>query len=358
MNPTEVRVLEECSRRGHEQVVFFHYPHVGLKAIVSIHSTVLGPALGGCRMRLYEHESEAIDDVMRLAEGMTYKSSLAGMDLGGGKACIIADPLLSEGRKELFVQFGNCLNNLNGRYVTAEDMGTCVEDMVWIRQVAKFVTGGSPEQGGSGDPSPWTAMGAFEAIKAACLFPYGSEDLSGRTVAIQGVGHVGEYLSGHLSGAGAKLILTDTNAQTLDRVTRKYNATAVDPDTIYDQAVDIYAPCAIGQTVNAATISRLRCDIIAGAANNQLYDESVYEPLLERGILYCPDFAINSGGVISVGAELRPGGWNETWVTARVKSIKEITLRVLEQSRERDRFPEKVALELAAERILQVQQAV
>ena len=295
MNSTEVRVLEECSRRGHEQVVFFHYPEVGLKAIVSIHSTVLGPALGGCRMRLYENESEAIDDVMRLAEGMTYKSALAGMELGGGKACIIADPALSEGRKELFVRFGHCLNNLNGRYYSAEDMGTSVQDMVWVRQVTKFVTGGSPEQGGSGDPSPWTALGAFEAIKATCEFRYGTADLSNRTVSVQGVGHVGGYLVELLTKAGATLIVTDTNEQTLD--------------------------------------------------------DSVYDALESKQILYVPDFAMNSGGVVSVGAELRPGGWDDEWVTAKVETVGETTMNILQQSKERGRFPEVVALELAREKI-------
>jgi leucine dehydrogenase len=351
MNATEVRVLEECARRGHEQVVFFNYPEFGLKAIVSIHSTVLGPALGGCRMRFYESESEAIDDVMRLAEGMTYKSAIAGMDLGGGKAGIIADPALSEGRKELFVQFGHCLNNLNGRYITAEDMGTSVDDMLWVRQVSKFVTGGPPAQGGSGDPSPWTALGTFKAIQAACQFRYGSMDLTGKTVSVQGIGHVGRYLAEHLIGAGASLVVSDVNEQAVEKAVAELGVRAVPTGTIYDEQVDIYAPCAVGQTVNPETIGRLKCDIIAGPANNQLSDNSMYTLIEERGMLYCPDFVINSGGVISVGAELRPGGWQESWVTEKVQAIGDTTLRVLEESKQRGRFPELVALELANERI-------
>lgn len=351
MNSTEVRVLEECARRGHEQVVFFNYPEFGLKAIVSIHSTVLGPALGGCRMRLYENESEAIDDVMRLAEGMTYKSAIAGMDLGGGKACIIADPGLSEGRKELFVQFGHCLNNLNGRYITAEDMGTSVDDMLWVRQVSKFVTGGPPSQGGSGDPSPWTALGTFEAIKAACQFRFGSDDLTGKRISIQGIGHVGRCLAEHLLAAGAQLVVSDVNEHAVQRAVSELGVQAVPADAIFDEAVDIYAPCAVGQTVNPETIGRLKCQIIAGAANNQLTDNSMYAMIEERGILYCPDFVINSGGVISVGAELRPGGWKKEWVTEKVKSVRDTTLRVLEESQQRGRFPELVALELANERV-------
>ena len=347
----DVQVLAECQKRGHEQVCFFHYPQVGLKAIVAIHSTVLGPSLGGCRMKVYTSEAEAIDDVMRLSEGMTYKSSIAGLDLGGGKSCIVADPSMTEGRAELFKQFGDCLNQLNGRYITAEDMGTCVEDMKWVREVTDHAAGYAIEDGGSGDPSPWTARGVFFAIKAACKRRYGSEDLSSRHVAIQGAGHVGMYLTELLRNEGAKVTVTDTKASTIESAVKKFGAEGVELESIYDVDCDVFAPCAIGQTVNSTTIPRLRCEIIAGAANNQLPDSSVYEIIAARKMLYCPDFVINSGGVISVGAELIPGGWKESWVTTKVQQIYDTTMKVLDESESRGRFPEIVALELAKERI-------
>lgn len=357
MTTNDVQVLAECEKRGHEQVVFFHKPSVGLKAIVSIHNTVLGPALGGCRMKLYESESEAIDDVMRLSEGMTYKSAIAGMDLGGGKACIIADPTMDVGRDELFKAFGACINELNGRYFTAEDMGTTVKDMMAVRAVTEFVTGKSTEAGGAGDPSPWTAYGTFAAIKAACEFRFGSSDLTGKKVAVQGVGSVGSCLVEHLVTAGASVVVSDVSESALEAVAKEFAVQVVDNDAIYDAAVDVYAPCAVGQTINENTIPRLGCSIIAGAANNQLIDASVYVPLQERDIMYCPDFLINSGGVISVGAELNPGGWSESWVKEKVARIHDNTLLVLEAAKEENRFTELVALDLAKKRIAAAAQA-
>lgn len=352
----DVKVLAEAQKRGHEQVVFFHYPRVGLKAIVAIHNTVLGPALGGCRMRMYENESQAIDDVMRLSEGMTYKSSMAGLDLGGGKAILFADPAMSEGRREMFLKFAECLNNLNGRYITAEDMGTSVEDVMVMREATKFAAGYSTEKGGSGDPSPWTARGVFQAMQAACERKYGSKDLKGKMVTVQGVGHVGMYLLEILKEAGAKFAVCDTNDARLRAAKDKFGAQVVSTDEIYDLECNIYAPCAVGQTVNPQTIKRLKCDIIAGAANNQLLDSSLYAPILEKNILYCPDFVINSGGVISVGAEYIEGGWNRNWVTQKVTAIYNTTHRVLDESERRKKFPETVAVELAKERIKEAEE--
>ncbi len=344
-------VLDHCQQRGHEQVNFFHYPEVGLKAIVSIHSTVLGPALGGCRMRLYDNEAQALEDVMRLAEGMTYKSALAGMNLGGGKACIIADSNLQDGRTALLHKFGECLNSLNGRYITAEDMGTSVADMQKISEVSKFLTGCAKEAGGSGDPSPWTAQGVFQAILAACDFRFDSENLAGKTVALQGIGHVGYFLAEYLAEAGAQLIVCDPNPANCEKAQKQFNARVVSIAEIYDQVCDIYAPCAIGQTINPSTIGRLKCKIIAGAANNQLSSPDLYQPLITEDITYCPDFAINPGGVISVGAELNAGGWSESWVTAKIREIKSTTLSILKRSQQQGVFPEKVALQLAHERL-------
>jgi len=347
----DAKVLKEAERRGHEQVTFFHYPKVGLKAIVAIHNTVLGPALGGCRMRLYEDEGNAIDDVMRLSEGMTYKSSLAGLDLGGGKSCIIADPFMTEGRRELFAQFAKCLNDLNGRYVTAEDMGTSVEDVTAMREITNFVVGHSLEKGGSGDPSPWTAKGVFHAIEAACERKFGSANLAERCVAVQGVGHVGIHLVRMLKEAGARVVVADTNEGTLKSIKSELEVEVVGIDQIYDAACDVYAPCAIGQTVNPETVSRLKCGIIAGAANNQLNDDKTYDLITRKGILYCPDFVINSGGVISVGAEYKKGGWDKEWVTSKVEGISKTIHRVLDKAEQSGTFPEVAAIALAKERI-------
>jgi leucine dehydrogenase len=346
----ESKVVGEIEKRGHEQLAVFNYPRVGLKAIVAIHNTVLGPALGGCRMRLYDDEGAAIEDALRLAEGMTYKSSLAGLDLGGGKSVLVADPSMKQGRRELFLQFGRCLNHLDGRYITAEDMGTSVSDVMVMREVSRFAAGFSPEQGGGGDPSPWTAKGVFNGIKAALTKKFGSADLSNRTVAVQGAGHVGIYLIEHLVNAGAKVIVSDTVEARLQDA-KRFSVTVVSPDAIYDQDCDVYAPSAIGQTVNANTVGRLKCSIIAGAANNVLIDSSMYEPLAKKGILYCPDFAINSGGVISVGAEYNAGGWKEGWVAEKVERIGSTIERILMEADKRGKATEVVALELAKERI-------
>lgn len=351
----EIGVLSEASRRGHEQVVFFHYPRVGLKAIVAIHNTVLGPALGGCRMRLYESEDQALDDVMRLSEGMTYKSSIAGLDLGGGKSCIVADPAMEEGRCALFRKFGECLNHLHGRYITAEDMGTGVSDVMCMREVTNFAAGHS-EDGGGGDPSPWTARGVYRGIVSACEIRFGSKDLSKRSVVVQGVGHVGTYLVEFLQDAGAKVIVCDTRTEEIERVKQRFDVEVVDADKVYAVDCDVYAPCAMGQTVNADTLPQLKCAIIAGAANNQLSGPEMYRGITERGIMYCPDFVINAGGVISVGGEYGDGGWNEEWVAAKVDRIGDTIGRIHRESEKRKEFPEIVAIELAKERVREAEE--
>ena len=350
-----VQPFSEIERRGHEQVVFFHYPQVGLKAIVGIHNTVLGPALGGCRLRLYENESQALDDALRLSEGMTYKSSLAGLDLGGGKSCLIADPAMKEGRREMFLKFAECLNNLGGRYITAEDMGTSVADVMIMREITKFAAGFAREQGGGGDPSPWTARGVFQAMLAGAERKFGSKNLTGRTVTVQGVGHVGMYLVEHLKKAGAKVVVTDTQAALCERAKSEYGVEVVALDKIYDVPADIFSPCAVGQTVNPETLKRLKCSVIAGAANNQLINPSVYATIEEKGMMYLPDFAINSGGVISVGGEYVSGGWKESWVANKVDAIYQTTLRIIDESEKRKKFTEVVALELAKERIAETE---
>jgi leucine dehydrogenase len=345
-------VLEQCHVRGHEQVTFFSYPEVGLKLIVAIHDTTLGPGLGGCRMRPYQNEGQALDDVMRLSEGMTYKSALADLPLGGGKSCVIADPKMSQGREALFAKIGECLNYLAGRYVTAEDMGTSVSDMNVIRKVSRFVVGTDPNSGGAGDPSPWTALGVFHAIRAAVerSFPNAGE-VNGKRVVVQGVGHVGMYLTEHLVKAGAEVTVCDPNAALTEAAAKNFGVKVVSAEAVYDVPCDVFAPCAIGQTINPDTIKRLSCKVIAGAANNQLSDPSVYALLRERGVLYCPDFAINSGGVICVGAELAEGGPSTPWIQKKVDGIYATTAQVLDEATRSGRDTEVVAIELAKARI-------
>jgi leucine dehydrogenase len=282
---------------------------------------------------------------------MTYKNALAGLDLGGGKACIIADHRITEGRHALFRKFGECLNSLSGRYISAEDMGTSVPDVMAMKEVSSHVAGTDPAQGGGGDPSPWTAKGIFLGIHAACEHRYGTRNLKGRRVALQGVGHVGMYLLELLVKEGATVTVCDTYRASLEVAAQRFGAIVVDPDAIYDVDAEIYSPCAVGQTVRPETLKRLRCEIIAGGANNQLLDNRMHRLIEEKGILYCPDFVINAGGVINVGAEYVPGGWKESWVAEKVERIYETTKRVLAESKARSKFSELVALELAKERI-------
>lgn len=344
-------IFNQCVDRGNERLHFFCFPNVGLKAIMAVNSTVLGPAIGGCRMMDYEDDEKAIEDVLRLAEGMTYKNSLAGINHGGGKSVIIADPKMKEGREALFRQFGKCLQSLAGTYYSAEDMGTSVEDVSYMQKETNYICGTSEENGGAGDPSPFTARGVFSAIQGALDFKFNSKDLNGKHVHVQGVGHVGEYLVKFLREENATVSISDINQENLARVSKEYECEVVDLNQVYDTECDIYAPCAVGQTVNPDTIKRLKCNIIAGAANNQLLDASVYELIEEKGILYCPDFVINSGGVINVAGELLKGGYDKSWVDEKVSAIAGTTLKVLNAAKERGKFTEIVALELAKERI-------
>ena len=348
---TGYEIFNEAEKRGHEQIVFFNYPEVGLKAIVAVHSTVLGPSLGGCRMRLYQSEAEAVNDVVRLAEGMSYKNSVAGLDLGGGKSCIIADPKIKEGREELFRQFGECLNFLAGRYISAEDMGTSVGDVMCMKEKTSYVSGTALKDGGGGDPSPWTALGVFKGIIAACERRFGNDNLSSRHISIQGVGHVGFYLAQLLVKAGAKVTVSDINQENVDRAVKELAVSAVTPDEIYAVDCDVYSPCAVGQTVNPSVLRKLKCKIIAGAANNQLSDETVYRDILARNILYCPDFVINAGGVINCASESRKEGWSESWTKEKVDKIYDTIHKVLELSEKDNKFPEITALEMAKNRI-------
>ncbi len=297
-------IFSELAQLGHEQLVFCRNDEVGLRAIIAIHSTALGPALGGVRLYPYATEGDAIRDVVRLSRGMTYKAAVAGLDLGGGKAVIIGDRSIKS--EALFRAFGRHIASLGGRYITAEDMNTSVQDMNWIGRETNWVTGGSKLAGGSGDPSPVTAWGVFQGIRACLEVVYGSPDVSGRTVAIQGIGSVGYALARFLHEAGARLLYSDVNARRLRQVTEEFGGRVLGQDEFYGAECDVLAPCAIGGTINARTIPMLHAPIIAGAANNQLDDEERDGAALEEaGITYAPDYVINAGGLINVYAELK-----------------------------------------------------
>ena len=288
----------------HEQVVFSYLHDSGLKAIIAIHDTTLGPALGGLRMYPYASEEEAVEDVLRLARGMTYKAAAAGLNLGGGKAVIIGDPRKHKS-EQLFRSFGKAVNALGGRYITAEDVGTDVLDMEYISQETNHVTGIDVTRGGSGDPSPFTAFGVLQGIKASMEKTFGDQSLKGRTVAVQGLGHVGSHLVRMLNEEGANLLVADLDEDRVREATELNNRVeAVNPNEIISAACDVLAPCAMGGVINDDSIDSIRAKIIAGAANNQLQRAEHGDILTKRGILYAPDYVINAGGLMNVYVEL------------------------------------------------------
>ena len=322
------KVLGQMIDMGHEQVLFCQDPKSGLKAIIAVHNTVCGPALGGTRMWEYENEQEALYDVLRMSRGMTYKNSISGLNLGGGKAVIIGNSRKDKS-KELFKRFGQFVDSLNGTYITAEDVGIAPADMVYVAQETKYVAG---LPGKSGDPSPVTAYGVYMGMKAASKIHFGTESLANKKIAVQGVGHVGEYLVGHLAKEGAELFVSDIHEPTLQHVAKKYGAKVVGLDDIYDLDVDIYSPCALGATINDESLKRLKCSIIAGAANNQLEDEKAHgEMLREKGIIYAPDYLINAGGVMNCYGEV--AGLQREEVMKMAENIYATTLEIIQFSR-------------------------
>ncbi len=337
-----MKIFDLLEQYDYEQLVFCQDKSTGLKAIIAIHDTTLGPALGGTRFWNYESEEEAIIDVLRLARGMTYKSAAAGLNLGGGKAVIIGDPdkLKSE---ELFRVFGRFVDGLAGRYITAEDMNIKTQDLAYVNEETDFVVG---LEGKSGDPSPVTAFGVFRGILAAADEVFGSADLTGKVVAVQGLGAVGYNLCKFLHEAGAKLIVTDIKKASIERVVNEMGATAVAPDEIFSVECDIFAPCAMGAVINDFTIDQLKCKVVAGAANNQLAEDRHGDMLREKGILYVPDFVINAGGVINVFEELK--GYNRERAMSRAANIYDAVKRVFEISK-RDNIPTHVAANRMAE---------
>lgn len=329
----------------YEQVVVCQDQHSGLKAIIAIHDTTLGPALGGTRMWMYQSEEDAFEDALRLAKGMTYKNAAAGLNLGGGKTVIIGDPRKDK-NEEMFRAFGRYIQGLNGRYITAEDVGTTVEDMDIIHEETDFVTGISPAFGSSGNPSPVTAYGVYVGMKAAAKEAFGSDFLEGKTVAVQGVGNVAFNLCKHLHEEGAKLIVTDINKEAVQRAVDAFGARAVEVDEIYQVECDIFAPCALGAIINDSTIPQLKAKVIAGSANNQLKDTRHGEIIHEMGIVYAPDYVINAGGVINVADELY--GYNHERAMKKVEGIYDNIERVFSISK-RDNIPTYLAADRMAE---------
>ncbi|MEH7253176.1 branched-chain amino acid dehydrogenase [Neobacillus niacini] len=340
-----MEIFKYLEQYDYEQVVFCQDKQSGLKAIIAIHDTTLGPALGGTRMWTYESEEAAIIDALRLAKGMTYKNAAAGLNLGGGKTVIIGDPRKDKS-EEMFRAFGRYIQGLNGRYITAEDVGTTVADMDIIHEETNYVTGISPAFGSSGNPSPVTAYGVYVGMKAAAKEAFGSDSLEGKVVAIQGVGNVAYTLCKYLHEEGAQLIVTDINKEAVQRAVEDFGARAVDPNEIYGVECDIYAPCALGATINDDTIPQLKAKVIAGSANNQLKDTRHGDVIHEMGIVYAPDYVINAGGVINVADELY--GYNHERAMKKVDQIYASIEKVIAISK-RDGIPTYVAADRMAE---------
>ncbi|MFP5437916.1 MAG: Glu/Leu/Phe/Val dehydrogenase dimerization domain-containing protein [Bacteroidia bacterium] len=342
-------VFGQPSFNDHEQVVFCHDKDTGLKAIIGIHNTVLGPALGGTRMWQYANEWEALNDVLRLSRGMTYKSAISGLNLGGGKAVIIGNAATDK-TPELITRFGKFVDSLSGKYVTAEDVGTTTPDMDLIRDVTPHVTGISESRGGSGNPSPVTAYGVYMGMKAAAKFQFGTENLNGKKVLVQGTGHVGETLIDYLTKEGALVQISDINEQRMNEVAAKYGATIFAGENLYAADVDIYAPCALGATINDATANIIKAKVIAGAANNQLAVENVHGQILkDRGIVYAPDFLINAGGIINVYGEI--AGYGKEEALKRTENIFNTTLEIFHEADAHNITTHQAALQIAQRRI-------
>ncbi len=344
-------IFETIDTTGHEQVVFCHNKDAGLKAIIAIHNTVLGPALGGLRMWPYKSEAEALNDVLRLSRGMTYKNAVAGLNIGGGKAVIIGDP--SKDKSEaLFRAFGKFVDSLGGRYITAEDVGIDVNDMEYVYRETEYVTGVHQVHGGSGDPSPFTAYGTLQGLMATLNRKFGNEEVGHYSYAVQGLGHVGMEFVKLLRERGAKIFVTDINKTLIDRAVDEYGAEAVAPEEIYDVPCDVYSPCALGGTVNEQTLPRLKAKVICGAANNQLANNEIGDELERRGILYAPDYAVNAGGVMNVSLEI--DGYNRERAMRMMRTIYHNLTRIYEIA-DRDRIPTyKAADRMAEERIAMI----
>jgi glutamate dehydrogenase/leucine dehydrogenase len=340
-----LKVFERISGDGHETVCYCHDRATGLRAVIAIHSTALGPALGGVRFRTYDDEDAAVEDVLRLSKAMSYKNAAAGLDLGGGKAVILGDPAAIK-TDELMRAYGRFVDGLNGRYLTAEDVGTTQHDMDVIREVTRHVTGVDPARGGSGDPSPATALGVFEAMRAVALHLWGEASMAGRRVTVSGVGKVGSDLVRHLVSAGATVAVSDVNEGAVAALVQELGVEVVAVDKAHTVDCDIFSPCALGAALNATTIPQLRCAAVVGAANNQLATPEDAERLRQADVAFAPDFIVNAGGVINIAEELHDEGYDRERAMQRVRRIHETTLAVLRRAEQ-----DGVTTEVAAERL-------
>ena len=320
--------------KSHERVVYCSESNTGLKAIIAIHDTTLGPSLGGCRMWNYKTEKEALTDVLRLSKGMTYKAAIADLKLGGGKSVIMGSSKKDKSQ-ELFRAFGQFVDTFNGRYITAEDVGTTEDDMELVRKETRHVTGVSKEHGGGGDPSPVTAYGTYIGIKASVKYKFGISSLDGLKIIVQGVGSVGENLVYHLCNEGADVYIHDIDEVKLDYVSKKFNVETIHSDSLYNFKADIYSPCALGATINDETINQLQCSIIAGAANNILLDPKKHgDQLMKKNILFAPDYVINAGGLINVASEIE--GYDKDKVKNKTEQIYDTLLNIYNISNKND----------------------
>jgi glutamate dehydrogenase/leucine dehydrogenase len=340
-----VPVFERLEGDAYEQVVFCHDHATGLRAIIAIHSTRLGPSLGGTRFFPYATEDDALEDVLRLARGMTYKAAAAGLDLGGGKAVILGDPAKDK-TEALLRAYGRYVDSLGGRYITAEDVGTTQADMDVIRRETRAVTGVSRSLGGSGDPSAATAYGVLHAMKAVAKRSWGDADLGRRHVVVSGVGKVGNALVRHLVEERARVTIADVSAAAVERAKADFDVEVVPAEKAHAVECDIYSPCAMGKALNGATIPELRCTAVVGSANNQLADDDSVGQLADSGVLYAPDYVVNAGGVINIAEELR--GYHRERAYAQVRRIFDTTTRVLEIA-EAEHVPTAVAADRLAE---------
>ena len=348
-NTANFDIFSQLEAHDHEQVVFCQDKSTGLKAIIAIHNTVLGPGLGGTRVWHYNNDAEAFNDVMRLSHGMTYKAAISGLNLGGAKAVIIGDAKTIK-TEALMRKFGRFVENLNGKYITAEDVNTTTRDMEYVNMETDHVVGLPESMGGGGDPSPVTAYGVYMGMKAAVKHAYGNESLAGKKVAVQGIGKVGGHLLEHLHKEGAKLFITDINEDMLAKYSKEFGATVVKGDEIYGLDVDVFAPCALGAILNTENIGKLKAKVVAGAANNQLADENVHGPMLvEKGIAYAPDFLINAGGLINVYQEHI--GYNRETAMRNTEHIFNVTLDIFKDASAKNIHTQKAATEMAEKRI-------
>lgn len=349
ISSTSFDLFNQVALHDHEQIMICQDNSTGLKAIIAIHNTVLGPGLGGTRIWNYKSEAEAINDVLRLSRGMTYKASISGLNLGGAKAVIIGDAKQIKS-EALFRKFGRFVENLGGKYITAEDVNTTTKDMEYVAMETKHVVGLPESMGGGGDPSPVTAYGTYMGMKASAKMAWGNDSLSGKTVAVQGIGKVGFHLLEHLHKEGAKLYVADINDNALKAAADQFGAIVVSGEDIFDLNTDVFSPCALGAVLNTDTISRLKCQVIAGAANNQLAEEKEHgQMLVQKGIYYAPDFLINAGGLINVYSEYI--GYNRERAYSAAEKIYDTALSIYKLAGEQNIPTQKAATQMAEQRV-------